>query len=152
MAKVKSWVQSAKPILLAGFAIALLGLGLVMLGVKRGKIGSFSLGGYFLGMALPIALLAGVGLWGILNFDGLWSWIHRTLIPDGIFSVNDEIMRLFPLEMFASYLRPVGVTFGIGVAVIVALPFALSPLFRRRAHPVGQANQPDAGNRPAKRS
>ena len=128
MATVKGWVESAKAVLLTGAAIVLLLLGRALIGTKGRKGSKFSVGGYYLGAAVPLALIAGVGVWGALDFEGLWGWIHQTLIPDGIFGVSEEIMKMFPVELFAGYLQPVGVTFAICVAVVLALPVVLIPL------------------------
>lgn len=128
MANVKVWVGNAKAILLAGAAIVLLLLGRALIGVKGSKKSPFSAGGYYFGAAIPLLLTAGIGLWGYFNFDGLWSWIHQTFIPDGIFGAGEEIMKLFPVQMFASYLQPVSISFGILAAVVLALPLLLWPL------------------------
>ena len=128
MATVKGWVESAKAVLLGGAAIVLLLLGRALIGAKGSKKSKFSVGGYYLGAAVPLALIAAVGVWGALDFEGLWGWIHQTLIPDGIFGAGEEIMKLFPVELFAGYLQPVGITFAICVAVVLALPLVLVPL------------------------
>ena len=128
MATVKGWVESAKGVLLAGAAIALLLLGRAMIGTKGSKKSPFSIGGYYLGAGIPLAVIAGIGLWGYLNFDGLWAWVHTAIIPDGIFNAGEEIMQLFPVEVFSGYLQPVAVTFGICAAVVLALPLVLWPL------------------------
>lgn len=128
MATVKGWVESAKAVLLAGAAIVLLLLGRALIGTKGSGRSRFSVGGYYLGAAVPLVLIAGVGLWGMLDFEGLWGWIHQTLIPDGIFGAGEEIMKLFPVELFAGYLQPVGLTFAICVAAVLVLPLVLIPL------------------------
>ena len=132
MANVKRWVGYAG-ILLAGLAaIALLLLWRVMAGARSGKRG-FSFWGYGLGALIPLGTLAGFGLWSSLDFQGMWAWLHRTFIPDGIFSAQEDIMRLFPLEVFASYLRPVAITFGACMAVVLLLPWLMKALCLPRA-------------------
>ncbi|MEG2316057.1 MAG: hypothetical protein RSC91_07560, partial [Clostridia bacterium] len=85
---------------------------------------------YCWGAALPLLLMGGVALWGALDFDSLWMALHRTLIPDGIFSASEPIMRLFPLEAFAAYLPPVAALFaGLALGVLL-LPALLVPLRR----------------------
>ena len=128
MATVKGWVDRAAGILLAGAAIVLLLLSRALIGAKGSRKSPFSVGGYYLGVGVPLLAAAGLGLWGTLNFDGLWSWVHTALIPDGIFSAGEEIMKLFPVEVFSGYLQPVAVTFGICIAVTLALPLLLKPL------------------------
>lgn len=128
MATVKGWVSAAKGVMLAGLAIVLLLLGRALIGQKGGRKSPFSLGGYYLGALIPLLAIAGLGVWATVNFDGLWAWLHTTFIPDGIFNAAEPIMQLFPLQLFAGYLRPVGTTFGVCVAVILALPLLLAPL------------------------
>lgn len=128
MATVKGWVSAATAVLLAGAAIVLLLLGRAMIGSKNGRKGSFSLGGYYLGALIPLALLVGVGAWAYFDFNGFWQLLHKTLIPDGIFDAGEEIMQLFPSALFLSYLKPVAITFGILAAIILALPLVLKPL------------------------
>lgn len=141
MATVKGWVESAKAILLAGAAIVLLLLGRAMIGTKGAKKGPFSVGGYYLGAGVPLLLIAGVGLWGYLNFDGLWGWVHQAFIPDGIFSAGEEIMKLFPVELFSGYLLPVGTTFAIGAGIVLALPLLLWPLSKLLTAMFGKGGQ-----------
>lgn len=128
MATVKGWVSAFTGVMIAGLGIVVVLLLRALIGSKNGRKSPFSLGGWYLGAALPLLLLGGVGVWGLLNFNGLWNWVHATFIPDGIFSAADEIMKLFPVELFQSYLKPVGVTFGILAAVVLALPLLLKPL------------------------
>ena len=123
MATVKSAVASAKTLVLAFAAIALLLLGRAVFGGRR-----FSLGGYYLGAAIPLALLVGVGCWAYFGFDSFWNWLHATFIPDGIFDASAEIMKLFPTGLFLSYLAPVAKLFAICVAVVLLLPLLLAPI------------------------
>ncbi|MCE5342434.1 MAG: DUF1461 domain-containing protein [Eubacteriales bacterium] len=122
MATVRGWLQVSRYVLPLATAIALgiVGLAYVLSG-RKGKR-RFPLGGYALGWALPLLLALGVGLWGVLDFSGFWAWLHSTLIPDGIFSAQEEIMRLFPLDLFADYIAPVGVTFGLFAGAALLLP------------------------------
>ncbi len=144
MATVKGWVDSAKGVLLAVAAIALLLLGRAMIGTKGAKKGPFSVGGYYLGAGVPLLLVAGVGLWGYLNFDGLWGWVHQAFIPDGIFAAGEEIMKLFPVELFSGYLLPVGTTFAIGAGIVLALPLLLWPLSKLLTGLFGKGGQGSA--------
>ena len=129
MATVKGWVESAKGILLAGAAIVLLLLGRSLIGVKGGK-SPFSVGGYYIGAGVPLLLAVGLGLWGYFGFDSMWAWVHRLLIPDGIFPAGEEIMKLFPVEVFGGYLQPVAVTFAVCAGIVLVLPLLLWPLSR----------------------
>ena len=128
MANVKGWVESATGVLLAGAAIALLLLGRSLVGVKGSSKSSFSVGGYYLGAGIPLVAALGLGLWGMLNFDGLWAWLHAAIIPDGIFAAGEEVMKLFPVEVFSGYLQPVATTFAICAGVVLVLPLLLWPL------------------------
>ena len=128
MATVKGWFSAATAVLLAGAAIVLLLLGRAMIGSKNSKKGSFSLSGYYWGACIPLVLLLGIGGWAYFDFTGFWQLLHKTLIPDGIFAAGEEIMQLFPAELFLSYLKPVAITFGILAAVVLVLPLLLKPL------------------------
>ncbi len=149
MATVKGWVGSATAVLLAGAAIVLLLLGRAMIGTKNSKKGSFSLKGYYIGAAIPLLLIAGVGCWAYFNFDGFWQLLHKTIIPDGIFNASEEIMRLFPVGLFAGYLQPVAITFGILAAIILVLPLILKPLSVLLTNLFGKKSASASGTRSA---
>lgn len=153
MATVKGWVDSAKAILLVGAAIVLLLLSRVLVGVKGSRRSPFSVGGYYLGAAIPLLLLVGVGVWGYLDFDSLWAWVHTVFIPDGIFSATEQIMQLFPVEVFSGYLQPVTISFGIGAGIVLALPLLLWPLSKLLTALFGKAPaRRRTGSRTAKRT
>lgn len=128
METVKGWFSSATAVLLAGLGIVALLLGRALIGRKGSQKSGFSIGGYYLGAGIPLVLIVGIGLWGVFGFDSLWSVLHETLIPDGIFSATEPIMQLFPLELFQGYLGPVAITFGILAAIVLILPLLLAPL------------------------
>lgn len=128
METVRGWFSSAPTVLLAGVGIAVLLLGWALIGIKGSKKSGFSAKGYYLGTGIPLVLIVSIGLWGVLGFDGFWSVLHETLIPDGIFSASEPIMQLFPLELFQGYLGPVAITFGILAAIVLILPLLLAPL------------------------
>lgn len=133
MANVKRWMHYAQLLLPAAAVVLLLWLCWLILsgsGVGRRR---FSMGGYVTGVSLPLWMAVGIGAWALLDFNGLWGWIHRIAIPDGIFSIQDEIMQLFPVEVFSSYLQPVAITFGLCVFGLLALPAVLVWLTRRLA-------------------
>lgn len=128
MANVRQWVRVATVALPLAAAVALLLLALAVTGGLGKRKRRFSLPGYYTGAAVPLVLAGGLVLWASIGFDGMWAWLHRTFISDGIFSAGEEIMRLFPLQMFSSYLPPVAVTFGLLTAAVLLLPLALRPL------------------------
>lgn len=130
MAQLRRWVATAQAAVIAGLLLALTLLGRAVLGGTRR---AFSTGGYYLGAFIPLALIAGLGVWAYVDFGGMWAWIHRVFIPDGIFSAAEPIMQLFPLELFADYLAPCAITFGIATGIVLLLPLVLSPLSRRLA-------------------
>ncbi|MEG0740913.1 MAG: DUF1461 domain-containing protein [Clostridia bacterium] len=124
MADVRGWAASGQALLCWGLCAAILCLIAACLGER------FPTRAYCWGAALPLLLMGGVALWGALDFDSLWMALHRTLIPDGIFSASEPIMRLFPLEAFAAYLPPVAALFaGLALGVLL-LPALLVPLRR----------------------
>jgi hypothetical protein len=124
MATVKGWVSSATAVFLAGAAVVVTLLTRAVT-VSRKKGGGFSAGGYYLGALVPLLLVAGVGLWAWIDFDSMWMLLHKTLIPDGIFSAAETVMKLFPLEAFAAYLPPVVKTFAVFAAGVIILPLPL---------------------------
>ena len=140
MKTVQSAVKSAQAAFWAGAGIVVALLGYAVIGAKKGakkgvKKGtkgggqlSFSLGGYYVGAGVALLLILGIGLWSYLDFQGFWAVLHQYLIPDGIFSAAEPIMQLFPLEMFAGYLEPVFMTFGLFAVGILLLPLILFPV------------------------
>ena len=141
MATVKGWFSSATAVLLAGAGVVLALLGRALIGRKGSKKSSFSLGGYYLGALVPLAVIGGISLWGVLNFDSLWNLLHRTLIPDGIFDIiTTPIMQLFPVGLFAAYLQPVAVTFGLLAAAALILPLILAPLSKPLTNLLGPSS------------
>ena len=133
MANVRQWVHTALIALPWAVVVALLLLALAVTGGFGKRNRSFSRPAYYAGAAVPLVLAAAIALWAYVSFDGMWAWLHQTFIQDGIFSAGEEIMWLFPLQLFSSYLPPVAVTFGLFTAGVLLLPLALWPLSRRRA-------------------
>lgn len=138
MATVRGWVLSAGVLLPGGAVLLTLlllaGLWLPARGVRRAR---FSAAGYYGGAGLALALLVAVGLWGVADFNGLWAWIHATLIPDGVFPAGEEIMILFPVRLFAGYLPPVALGFGLGTALVLLAPPLVGRGRARRARTAG---------------
>ena len=130
MAEVRDWLGLGKLVFSLGFGFAALLLGgSILVGGLRGRRG-FSLGGYYLGVGLAVLAIAILALWGALHFESLWQILHEVLIPNGIFSASEPVMKLFPLEVFAGYLPPVLMTFGLLLLAVLALPLLLSPFAR----------------------
>ncbi len=152
MATVKGWVSSATTVLLAGVGVVVLLLGRSLIGTKGSKKNSFSFGGYYLGAVAPLVLVGGIGLWGLLNFDSLWGAIHKLLIPDGIFNAAEPIMQLFPSQLFAGYLQPVAVTFGLLAALVLVLPLLLFPLSKLLTALFGKSGSSRASGSSRRRS
>ncbi len=75
--------------------------------------------GYYSGAVLALLSLAGLLAWGALDFNGFWSWLHYTFIPDGIFNIATEVMQLFPQALFADYIQPVGLAFALVIAAVM---------------------------------
>lgn len=129
MAEVRGWVAGAKRFLIGGAAALLLLLVYILTGNRSGRR-PFSVGGYIAGIGIPLLLALGVGLWGMLDFESLWMWVHRLLIPGGIFPAGEQIMQLFPVELFGGYLEPVALTFVLYGGAVLLLPLILRRLFR----------------------
>lgn len=138
MATVRGWVLSAGVLLSIGAALmTLLLLAGLWIPARRARYGWFSAPGFYCGAGLALALLVAVGLWGVADFNGLWAWIHATLIPDGVFPDGEEIMILFPVRLFAGYLPPVALGFGFGTALVLLVPPLISRGRARRARTAG---------------
>lgn len=131
MGTVRGWVTAAPWVLGGAAAVAAGLLGWALAGA--GRRGGFSMQGYYAGVAVPLALLAGVGVWAVLDFASLWKILHLTLIPDGIFPAGDPVMQLFPEALFSAYLTPVCRTLAIMLAALLALPLILRPVSLRIA-------------------
>ena len=139
MVTVKGWVSAATTLFLCGgvVAVALLAWALA----TSGRRGGFSTQGSYAGTILPLLLIAGVGLWASLDFNGMWEVLHRTLIPDGIFPADELVMRLFPETLFSAYLPPVLLMLVLMLAAVLVLPLILSPVSAR----IAQARAESAG-------
>ena len=61
----------------------------------------------------------------------MWGFLHRTLIPDGIFPAGEPVMLLFPESLFAAYLPRILGLFALFCAVILLLPPAVSAISQR---------------------
>ena len=122
MANVRYWFAPADTLLFMGRMIVLLALPWVLLGVKRGRKVCFSLKGYYTGALILLVFIAGMGVWSVLDFQGMWHLLHKVIIPDGIFSAAEPIMQLFPLQLFAGYAEPVFTAFGIISALLLIAP------------------------------
>lgn len=127
MQTVKDAVSAATSVFLGGAAIVLLLLLRAMTSGTRVRKG-FSVGGYYLGAAIPILVIVGVGVWAYVDFDSMWMILHKTLIPDGIFPAGELVMQLFPVTLFEAYLSPVITSFAIFTAVVLLLPPLLAPI------------------------
>jgi hypothetical protein len=138
MATVRGWVLSAGVLLPGGAALIalllLLGLWFPVRGERRAR---FSAAGFYSGAGLALMLLVALGLWGVADFNGLWAWIHATLIPDGVFPAGEEMMILFPVRLFAGYLPPVALGFGLGTALVLLAPPLVGRVQARRARTGG---------------
>ena len=121
METVKNGFSAAKNVFWAGLGLA----GALFLGGLLGRPGHrFSRSGYYAGAGAALAMIAAIGLWAYFDFDSLWQLLHRYFIPDGIFSATEQIMQFFPVALFAGYLPPVMLTFGLLALAALALPLA----------------------------
>lgn len=125
MATVRGWCDTVPWILGIGGAVCLC---LLVVCLRRGLHPS----AWRWGVGLPLLLLLAAGLWALVDFNGLWGFIHRTFIPDGIFPAGEPVMALFPQSLFLSYL-PVVAGLAGGLALLaLALP-NLVHLFAKRS-------------------
>jgi hypothetical protein len=125
MAAVRSWMAFARAAVPAAVAAALVLLTLALLLCGRGGAWSRRSGGITPGRRSRFSG-AGRVRRGVFDFNGFWAWLHETFIPGGIFYAGEEIMQLFPLNLFADYLGPVGAACGLYAGLtLLAPPFAL---------------------------
>jgi len=129
MAQVRTGIRFTRAAVVAAAALALaLLLGSALTGRGRGCGCGFSARGYTLGALVPLLAAAGLGLWGLLDFNALWAWLHYTFIPGGIFNAREPVMRLFPEALFTAYIRPVALSLAWGAAVLLLWPLAARAL------------------------
>ena len=121
MAEVRGWVSVLPWVIGAGLMIALLCL-------LRG----FDRRAFLWGMGALVWLAGLIVFWALIDFNSLWMVIHRVLIPNGIFSAREPVMRLFPLNLFFRYIPWV-----LGVLVL-QLALVLAACFCRRRQHKGQ--------------
>ena len=113
-----------------GFAVAknvfwvMLGLvsALLLGGIGARSGHRFSRSGYYTGASAAIAVIIAIGLWAYFDFNSLWQLLHKYFITDGIFSATEHIMQFFPISVFAGYLPPVMLTFGLLALAALILP------------------------------
>jgi hypothetical protein len=129
MATVRTGLLFAKTALpLAAAAGFLLLTACSLASGRRGRGSVLSVAGYCCGAAFPALVALGLGLWGALDFNAFWAWLHTAFIPDGIFPAGEAILRLFPQALFAGYAAPVGVTFAVYWATVLLLPWGMKRL------------------------
>lgn len=117
MAEVRFWVQCAPRILLIGAVTAVV---LFLLGGRQKRPA-------MLGIFTLAVLLLVLIIWAAADFHSLWMILHKTLIPNGIFSANEPVMQLFPLGLFFRYLVPVALwAAGLLAALCAAVTAAAS--------------------------
>ena len=126
MHTVQKGVAFAIRAMWAGLGLCVLLLLYASLPRKNPPRSPFSRKGFYIGAGVALGIIAALGLWAALDFETFWRILHETLIPDGIFSAAEMIMLFFPLSLFAGYALPVGLLFGLGVGVTLALPLLLS--------------------------
>lgn len=84
----------------------LLGLGVLSAGMLF-LLKKFSPAAFRVGLLIPMTVTAGLLLFALLDFETFWRVLHQTLIPGGIFSAREPVMRLFPITLFVCYVKPV---------------------------------------------
>lgn len=119
MLTVRSWVQLAPAVLLAGGFIVL------QLFAAALFLRGFSRRGAYIGMGVAVTLVAAILGWALIDFDSLWMVLHRLLITDGIFPAGEPVMQLFPLSLFFTYLQPVALALGLGLSALALLVWGL---------------------------
>ncbi|MBP3645833.1 MAG: DUF1461 domain-containing protein [Clostridia bacterium] len=121
MAEVRGWISALPWVIGAGIIIAVL---CMLRGFERRA--------FLWGMGAFVWLVGLIVFWALIDFGSLWMVIHRLLIPNGIFSAREPVMRLFPLSLFFRYIPWV-----LGV-LILQLALVLAACFIRRRRHKGQ--------------
>ncbi len=125
MAQVQRWTTAFRylvPLMIAAVAVLVF---LTLIGAAAMRTRLVSPRAYLLGAAIPV-LVAGVGfLWALIDFQSFWEQLHNWLIPGGVFSADESVMKLFPLSLFQGYLWPIALTFLYCMAGVVLLPAVL---------------------------
>ena len=89
-------------------------------------------GGCLTGCLLLLAALLGLGVWGLVNFDGLFVTFHKTFFRNGLWlldPVTDMLVRLMPLPFFTSCAAAVLLTLAAALALLLGLSVCI---LRRR--------------------
>ena len=118
MAEVRGWVSALPWVIGAGLTVSLLCL-------LRG----FDRRAFWWGMGAFVWMVGLIVFWALIDFSSLWMVLHRVLIPNGIFSAREPVMRLFPLSLFFRYIPWVLGTLALQLALVLAACF-----LRRRQH------------------
>ena len=118
MAEVRGWV-SALPWAIGG------GLVIVLACLLCG----FDRRAFLWGMGAFVWIVGLIVFWALIDFSSLWMVIHRLLIPNGIFSAREPVMRLFPLSLFFRYIPWV-----LGVLILQLALVLAACFFRRKQH------------------
>ena len=87
---------------------------------------------------ITFALLLGILLWGLINFEGLFYAFHKLLFRNDLWLLDPEtdlLLQLMPLELFISYAKEI---IKQNILFIVSLPLILFGvnIFKRRKHEI----------------
>ncbi len=98
MADCAPLFRLARAVGLAGFGLffaALLGCLLLRDWRSSGR-------GMLIGAGIPLAILLALGLWGLMDFDSLFTAFHRAAFSNSLwlFPAEDLLIRLMPLSFF----------------------------------------------------
>ena len=102
-----------------------------------------------MGPALLLALLAVLGLWGVVDFNGLFAFFHSLFFVDGTwtFSADSLLISMYPPDFWMG----MGVTWLLAAGAMALLCFAGGCLFAWRAQ-VQKAELEEAAARAARKT
>lgn len=102
-------------LLISGAALCLLFLALLSL--KRSRSAAR---GFACGAGLVMLLVAGLSVWGCIDFNGLFIRFHQLSFSNGLWMMNPEedlIIRLMPLPFFIHYAAVIGAAWIAGMLI-----------------------------------
>ena len=94
--------------------------------------------GCFGGSCAVLALVAALGVWALIDFNGLFILFHQISFSNDLWYMDpatDLIIRLMPLRFFIHYVTLIAVTWLLAVLLLGGGSLLLATRLKRRKHP-----------------
>lgn len=130
MADCTPLFRLARTVGLVGFGVVFVSLGLCFVFRSLRDIGI----GILIGSGILLLLALTLGVWGLIDFDGLFTGFHRTFFTndDWLFPPGDLLIRLMPQSFFV---RCAALAAGLWAAVPICSSMTAGLMIRKgRAH------------------